>query len=742
MAMVATKRKTTMPSIGPATLDGFFAATRDSNPFSSNRVSEPSSDAASIDVTTIHDDEYRNLLRRAREAHDGAQAVGVMLLGAAGIGKSHLLARLWKWGEKEDQAVYVFLHNLLASPERLPRYLLRSVIGLLTNGRRCDRNAKLYVLMHAVVKRALKEAKVSKRDLTWENCRAAFERLTAPLTAERRAFDVLLQFFRVVNLRNTSAPMDLALAEAAVDWLAGDGIDADTASCLGIPVAGAESVALQDDQDIEQVLIALAELASLAGRPFVLCLDQVDNLDHANIRSLFRFLHALIDHAQNLLVVTSGVRESMLELEREGVIPEAAAARVAQYRIELRRVRPPGARQILESRLERFLEPFVELPRIHSVVQEETLFPLGLDWFSETIGSEVELRPRRVLTWARDRWEDQQILIDRLGADAWLAGWPHPQVSDAPIDEPLEAAIDRAVNAKVHECIAQRKLHKGSLPPDDDNLSQLAETLLRRCLDRHERSALVDVERTAKSAGDKSTPYHLLVRTRRTDGKEERTGVTFVCTRDGRVTRGVLRRMEEDGVPPDLRLLVTDEERAPLSTSETTRKHYGALARLGSRRFRHIKLDFDGYAQLDAMASVIAMAQVGDLDVEHRRGVVRPVTEVEVVESLRRCDRLLQHPLLRELLAKEEPEPAETPAPVDPATKFDRDDLSKAILHELGWRFGVNASEIAKVYIRSHPDLDFEGVRAAIRDVAERMHQRKQLHATPHNEELFLQYRQ
>ena len=54
---------------------------------------------------------------------------------------------------------------------------------------------------------------------------------------------------------------------------------------------------LRDDQEVEQVLLALARLALVSEQPFVLCIDQVDNLDPDKLKPLARFLHALLDHA-------------------------------------------------------------------------------------------------------------------------------------------------------------------------------------------------------------------------------------------------------------------------------------------------------------------------------------------------------------------------------------------------------------------------------------------------------------
>src|SRR5262249_15080893 len=133
-------------------------------------------------------------------------------------------------------------------------------------------------------------------------------------------------------------------------------------------------------QDVKNVLIALTRLAFVSGQPFILCLDQVENLDPEKLKPLARFLHALLDHASNLLVITSGVRQTLLEYCEQGVIPEAAWDRIAQYKVELRRVQRQEARRVLEARLERFHEPFIEVSEVHRRLQEDTLFPLGRAW--------------------------------------------------------------------------------------------------------------------------------------------------------------------------------------------------------------------------------------------------------------------------------------------------------------------------------------------------------------------------
>src|SRR5262249_20464414 len=100
---------------------------------------EPS--AYDVDVPAIHAASFDRLVALADKAIKSPSGIGVALLGGAGVGKSHLLSRLYRWAnepgaEGGPRACYVYLHNILADPDRLPRYLLKYVVSRLSNGGR------------------------------------------------------------------------------------------------------------------------------------------------------------------------------------------------------------------------------------------------------------------------------------------------------------------------------------------------------------------------------------------------------------------------------------------------------------------------------------------------------------------------------------------------------------------------------------------------------------------------------
>lgn len=479
-------------------------------------------------------------------------------------------------------------------------------------------------------------------------------------------------------------------------------------------------------------------------QPFILCIDQVDNIDPDKLRPLARFLHALLDHASNLLVITSGVKQTLLGFKDDGTIPEAAWDRIAQYTVDLKRVTQADARKILEARLEWFHEPFLELGAVRERVHQDTLFPLGRPWLDSRLAGAIEFRPRDIVTWARDAWEDEQGKLNRLGGETWLKTWQgveEPQVEETPITPPidLDRLIDEVVERKIEEQVAQHRLQPGSLPPDAGNLAGLVEALLNGCRGEGLPYTFRSVERMKKK-GTKLPPYDLLVRERREpDGREVTTGVLFV-TNTGQSASLALRRLLEDEKPPDHRLLITDEERRPLKVGPQGVEYYRELGKLGPSKFEHHKTDFELYARLDALREVIAMARSGDLEIEATRGTPRPVTEQEVIASHHRRDRFRHHPLLRPLLTEDPPVP-ETEVKSSEWSGLDDNDLKQYIKGQLAWQMGSTARAIAKGYVgmmnppaQMTPDDAWPRVKV----IAEQMHADGLVHAQPLDDDLYL----
>src|SRR5262249_21339675 len=125
---------------------------------------------------------------------------------------------------------------------------------------------------------------------------------------DRTVYDVLFRFFQ--SAYRLSQRRDDPAALAAVRWLSGDVLDDEEARRLGLSAGRVRDagVGLADNQQIKQALVALTQLALWRRQPFVLCFDQVDNLDREQVAALARFLEALLDSSPNLLVVLAGIQ--------------------------------------------------------------------------------------------------------------------------------------------------------------------------------------------------------------------------------------------------------------------------------------------------------------------------------------------------------------------------------------------------------------------------------------------------
>jgi hypothetical protein len=734
--------KTSQP---PLNLDRFFEHVRLTNPFVLDRVMQPAL-AADLDAEAVHQAPFRQLLGLARTACEQHSGIGVILWGEAGVGKSHLLSRLARWAHGDGRACFVYLQNLQPGPENLPRSLLRVTVSILTQGRQQQfHETPLYRLVQAALQTALQE---SPEALEPERAYARLlDRLNAqapaqPAFVDRTTYNVLFRFLGCASAARTGA--DDGVAALAVRWLSGDPLDPTEAQLLGLPPQPNrdEAVTLLDDQQIKLVLVALSQMALFAQHPLLLCFDQVDNMSPEQMRSQARFLQALLDSAPNLLVVTSGVYETLHRWQEEGVIQESSWDRIAQFQIALPRVTPHEGRQIVEARLDQFLTPFLELEEVKNRVHEDHLFPLGVGWFDDYLKEKVDVRPRHVIKWAREGWSRTQQALQERGGPQWLADWGKklpPPPPPPPKPEALEAVIDRKVAASLQEQKQKRQLDPETLPPDADNLAGLTFSLLKQCLAGPKSHALTAVQKVPPPNARQRPTYHLIVRQREGD-QEVSVGVLFLTAGSAAATTtAASRRILEDRRPPSRLLLVTDQRR-PLRLGAKGKEYLDKLRRKQGDGFQQVELTFDQYADLDALKATVGMAVSGDLEIDWPGGQIRRVTETEVIASHHRGDRYAAHALLRPLLGVAGRQPPQ-PEPSKPS--FNEQDARQFIMAQLALTPGASSHEVAVKYVEylkstKRPPLQVAACKPLLEGVARTLHQEGLVNVTPSEDGLFL----
>lgn len=716
----------------------FLEAVRGTNPFRSHRITDPDSGEATVE--SIHQSAFNKLVRMVQEATKGQASIGVLLIGAPGVGKSHLLARLFQWA-REDKATVVYLHNILASPERMLRYVLSATVSDLVGHRASGyAQSRLYaVLNRALIKTgAIKGFKPKPQQI--QARQQALTQLGLRVDPKYAVIPVLNTFLAGTSHGSLGDANAERRAHAAVLWLSGETLGPDEARLLG-QTAGEDGIALPDDAAVERVLYVLSHLCALAERPLVLCLDQIDNLDPEAARALTSYAHALLDRSKHMVVIVSGVKQSLLAMRSDEVIPAAAWDRIAEYMLELYKISPLEARAILEGRLNAALSGFEEkeVEEVIAARKQDRLFPLGSRWLEQRLEGMEELRPRDAILWARDRWEAQQERIAAVGGKRWLKEWPGSERGRAPQETGPEDVIDAEVKKKLVEGINRRRLQQASLPPDEDNLASLTHHLLAKCAGQGGYT-LMSVERLATKKRGSAPAYYLLAKEKRADGVIVSTGVTFLCAPSGHGARLPLQRMVEDQKAPHHRILVTDEERRPLTLGGAGQAAYDKLCKLGRQRFLHIRLDFSGHAELDSLVGLLGAARSQDLEIEHPRGQYRKVTEAEVMASFHRQSLLLGHPLLRELLTEEivdRDRGSVTPPEWDPQRTREH------IMAELSWRLGFMAKELAQIFAsrKKLPDERVPEVWSHIKKVAQALHDEGHVHATAQDDDIFVQLR-
>lgn len=721
-------------------LTQFVRAVSATNPFSRDRVTQTNEGEA--DVQTIHKREFGKLVRRINDVRDSGDSSGVLLLGAPGVGKSHILARLFRWAEADGKAMVVYLHNLLASPERIGRYVLHATVSSLAGNRPSDfAESRLYEIINRAIGARLKKQK-GRGAPSLSVRREILTEIGHEIDPEQMVMPVFIAFLEQAVGANLAQLDAEARALAAIHWLGGETIDTSVAESIGLRVNSEEGACIEDDVAVQRTLDVLCRLCACAGWPFVLCLDQVDNLDHDKVTALAGFLHASIDNGHNLVVVLSGVEQTMLSLEEQLIIPPAAMDRLGQHRIALKRISPADAQRIVAERVKRFAEPFKDLKEVAERRKKDELVPLSSVWWERRLGAAIEVRPRDAIRWAREEWERQQDEIADVGADDWikqLAKKPKGDKSSTPPPDPVELppigdAIASVVEKKLAEALTERKLHPERLPPDGDNLAALTVALLEHCVlpDKYTlRSARLVV------AKGKALTYDMVATEQSQQGAEISNGLSFLTADNALKATHALNRMAKDQDPPTHQLLVTDEERRPLRLGARGQQHFDALGQSG--RFAHIQLRFEDCAALDALSTVLGAARVGDLDVKHAPDEYRPITESECAEALHRLGAFVDHPLLHELLT-EEPKPSTEPKKPDRSTA---DQIRHHITGQLLWRLSLTAREMAQIVVdlSGQPQENTETIWRLVKEVAAQMHAEKSLYAQAVDDDLFLQLR-
>jgi len=350
----------------------------------------------------------------------------------------------------------------------------------------------------------------------------------------------------------------------------------------------------------------------------------------------------------------AGNQATLLQWRGHKVIQDSAWDRLAQFEIALQRISVSEGRAIVAARLQRFLEPAAQFDAVKPRLQEDPLFPLGKPWADDFLKNKVEVRPRDILSWAREGWRREQAELREVGGPAWLARWGSGRPAEPAIvswtARQIQDAIDSKVAQKFAEGKAQHEAEPQNLPPNAANVAGLVAALLEQRAPTGQPGQRLHVEQVSGLGRSKRPPYDLIVRQRSsTMNVEVRCGLLFLTTGSAQAVTAALRRLLRDTDPPHRVFLITDE-RTALPFGPIGKEYYEELRQRGDQRFRHLELTFAQYAELDALQATVGLARSGDLEIDLPGGQTRPIGPEEVIASQQRQGRYAAAPILKDLL--------------------------------------------------------------------------------------------
>ncbi len=353
-----------------------------------------------VDLTDIHAAAF-DACRSGIEAAKRGSAGSLLIYGAAGSGKTHLLARLQRHlmndarnaPDRALSCVFCFV-RLQTSPQLLWQHVRRRLVNDLMRreegltqlqrliahqlGIAAGRSARAGILELRVLRAADKDALSHHLD-----------EVARKLDLPRNLCVVLEHLVFNESVRDATA------------WLAGDGLPEDRMAELGLGVDAEE-----DREDAARHVVTA--LCRLAGEtlPIVFCFDQVESLQRTatDEEALFRFARMaadLRDSDGNVFIITCLQTAYLDQFQRS--VRDADRDRIAQRSVVLEPLTSSQVERLLRSRL----EVVPELQSLRSQHASEPLYPLNDRVLQELI-VEQPCVPRRVLALAARAFDEIQ----------------------------------------------------------------------------------------------------------------------------------------------------------------------------------------------------------------------------------------------------------------------------------------------------------------------------------------------
>jgi hypothetical protein len=355
-----------------------------------------------FDVESIHAEVSRTLLEDLRHVAAKQTTRVRFVVGAPGIGKSHLFSRLRR--QLSGAAAFVFASMPPTRPEGLPYWWLERVIAGLQHPRWLDGEQRPFSQLDALIYRLLIKYDPGLQNQT--------EDLAHEVLDEVEPDDFGYYFAELRTLIRTPDANDALIGgllhclrpesrRLALRWLSGSSNLSDEELAL----IGQSTVL--DESGVRSLLVLIGQLARLARMPIVMALDQLDLMTQpAQIDAFQDLLLLLLNKSFNWYVIV-GLNlpryEEWLPRFTEPLMTRLTAQGGGAVPIlELRGVREQAQkRELLERRLTS--ELLGEARREHGIVSP--LYPLLAADVDLLAARPEAVAPRSLLTQAATLYE-------------------------------------------------------------------------------------------------------------------------------------------------------------------------------------------------------------------------------------------------------------------------------------------------------------------------------------------------
>ncbi len=466
-----------------------------------DRVDTPWDDVP--DLPSYNDAAYRRIVRSLKQisqdhSQEGAKSRGILVLGEAGTGKTHLLMRVAKNLSGTNHILFVRKPN---NEDAVAQHVWSNIVNSLartvpTSGKPRSQLDDLlaHVFSNVLIpgfERDVQDGTDVEQRQRWikslrSNPYNLFEMLGE---GEKRSSNVRIIRKRTLQyLQVTHPDVDQLIARVLItycfvsredrkrmllSWLSGQDIDSEEADQMRLPPSWVSITEESSDVSVQkqredQALRAIRTIGTLSThyQPLILAFDQLEGLrDEKRLtRALGDILREIFTMTPNLLVLTC-IFPSLWNSWFQPVLDESAAQRIAQEKAELEPLGPQHATHLLEKLLE---SSFIahKLPT--------SIYPFEASDVGKLISGRVS--PRVFIQNARRMfggWLDQETGSTVVAADA-------ESVTQDDIAEAIRSALTRFEGE-------QRRSYGTEIPIEEDffgRLKSLTQTVLDRSGER------------------------------------------------------------------------------------------------------------------------------------------------------------------------------------------------------------------------------------------------------------------